>query len=172
MKPGDQISFLDDVGGGVILEVKQSEALILREDGFEEWHPLASLILRGDFSDSIGSIPMHKDLDREVIRQEPEEDRSKKRKVMEVDLHYGHLSGRSDRLATAHEKLTLQLDHARSMMERARKKKYTHVVFIHGVGKGKLRDELHKWLNAQSRCEFYDASFRDYGRGATEVRIW
>ena len=45
------------------------------------------------------------------------------------------------------------------------------VVFIHGVGEGVLKSELH-YLFSRYPVRFYDASFKKYGLGATEVYIY
>jgi dsDNA-specific endonuclease/ATPase MutS2 len=43
-------------------------------------------------------------------------------------------------------------------------------VVIHGVGKGRLRDEIRKQLSADN-IEHYDAPLSKYGFGATEIII-
>ena len=46
------------------------------------------------------------------------------------------------------------------------------MVFIHGVGEGVLKEELNTLLNRYNNVEYYDADFKTYGLGATEVRIF
>jgi dsDNA-specific endonuclease/ATPase MutS2 len=46
------------------------------------------------------------------------------------------------------------------------------MVFIHGVGEGVLRQELETLLGRYSNVQFYDADYKSYGIGATEVRIF
>ena len=46
------------------------------------------------------------------------------------------------------------------------------IVFIHGKGEGVLRAEIEKQLKSRYRhCEYQDASFQQYGFGATQVTI-
>ena len=46
------------------------------------------------------------------------------------------------------------------------------IVFIHGIGNGTLKKELHKSIESDYPvCQFEDASFKEYGFGATLVRI-
>ncbi len=93
------------------------------------------------------------------------------RNIKEVDLHIHELiddeSGMSD-----FDKLQFQLDTFHKEMKSAIKENYKRIVFIHGVGSGslklKLRNELqHKYKQYQ----FQDASFKEYGYGATMVLL-
>jgi dsDNA-specific endonuclease/ATPase MutS2 len=46
------------------------------------------------------------------------------------------------------------------------------VVFIHGKGNGSLKLELRKCLDRNyKRCQYQDASFEEYGGGATLVYV-
>lgn len=91
--------------------------------------------------------------------------------ILEVDLHIGELlddtRGMSNR-----EMLDYQLDKFREVMEKYKGKPEQRIVFIHGKGDGVLRkavlDELkHKY----PACRHQDASFQEYGFGATMVTI-
>ena len=50
-------------------------------------------------------------------------------------------------------------------------KKIPKIVFIHGVGEGVLKSELQSLLNKYS-VKYYDASYKKYGLGATEVYVY
>jgi dsDNA-specific endonuclease/ATPase MutS2 len=43
---------------------------------------------------------------------------------------------------------------------------------IHGVGNGKLKQEILAILKTVDGIEYFDASYKDYGYGATEIRIY
>ena len=46
------------------------------------------------------------------------------------------------------------------------------IIFIHGKGDGVLRSSLERELKQRYRsCTYQDASFREYGFGATQVTI-
>ncbi|MBN2261553.1 MAG: Smr/MutS family protein, partial [Prolixibacteraceae bacterium] len=50
------------------------------------------------------------------------------------------------------------------------KNRVKRVVFIHGVGNGVLKQEIAKRLSSKyARFQFQDASFKEYGFGATMV---
>ncbi len=67
--------------------------------------------------------------------------------------------------------LNLQLDTARGQLEFAMRKRIPKIVFIHGVGEGVLRQELETLFSRYNNVKFYDADYKTYGLGATEVRI-
>ena len=67
--------------------------------------------------------------------------------------------------------LNLQLDTAKRKVEFAIQKRISKIVFIHGVGEGVLKSELQSLLNKYP-VKHYDASFKNYGLGATEVYIY
>jgi dsDNA-specific endonuclease/ATPase MutS2 len=57
-------------------------------------------------------------------------------------------------------------------MDENHNKKGVKIVFIHGKGDGVLRSALVKELQAKYKtCRYQDASFREYGFGATMVTI-
>jgi len=97
--------------------------------------------------------------------------KSNDKNIKEIDLHITELiddeTGMSDK-----DKLDLQLDVFHKELKLAIKENYRRIVFIHGVGTGalklKLRSELqHKYKQYQ----FQDASFKEYGYGATMILI-
>lgn len=74
---------------------------------------------------------------------------------------------------TSGEVLTAQLARFNIVLETALKSgKRGKIVFIHGVGKGKLKYELKKVLDRQySKLRYQDASFAEYGYGAIMVFV-
>lgn len=94
-----------------------------------------------------------------------------KNEIVEVDLHANELLDTTAGMSNS-EILSYQLDRFREIMDQYKNKKGQKIVFIHGKGDGVLRkaviDELkHKYKN----CLYQDASFREYGFGATLVII-
>jgi len=67
--------------------------------------------------------------------------------------------------------LNLQLDTAKRKVEFAIQKRISKIVFIHGVGEGVLKSELLRLLNKYP-VKYYDASYKKYGLGATEVYVF
>lgn len=95
----------------------------------------------------------------------------KKSHVVEVDLHIGALLDDTHGMSNA-EMLNYQLDKFREVMEVYRNKREQQIVFIHGKGEGVLRKAILDELKRKySNCRFQDASFQEYGFGATMVTI-
>ena len=90
--------------------------------------------------------------------------------AMEVDLHAEKLLPDSRKIP-AHELLDLQVETARRQLEFALRKRIQRLVFIHGVGEGVLREELHTLLRRYEGLRYHDADYAAYGLGATEVYI-
>ena len=91
--------------------------------------------------------------------------------VLEVDLHINQLLDNLNGLTNA-DMLKYQLDKFNQTLQENVKRKGQKIVFIHGKGDGVLRNELLKQLKSKyPTCYSQDASFREYGFGATMVTI-
>ena len=97
--------------------------------------------------------------------------RGGKNEIIEVDLHIGELLDDTRGMSNS-EILNYQLDKFREVMEQYKNKREQRIVFIHGKGDGVLRkallDEMKRKYTA---CKTQDASFQEYGFGATMVTI-
>ncbi|MCF8360876.1 MAG: DUF2027 domain-containing protein [Prolixibacteraceae bacterium] len=99
---------------------------------------------------------------KKVEKQKPDE-------LVEVDLHIHELIDNWNGLSN-HEILELQMERFHSEMKVAIDNRAKRIVFIHGVGNGSLKQEIHKKLKSTyARFYFQDASFQEYGYGATMV---
>ena len=68
--------------------------------------------------------------------------------------------------------LNLQIDRFTEVMQQYLPYPGTRIVFIHGKGEGVLRQALMKELTHRFKGhDVSDASFREYGFGATQVTI-
>ena len=88
-----------------------------------------------------------------------------------VDLHASELLDNTNGL-TPTDILNHQLDVFRKTLKEYEKQKGTKIIFIHGKGEGVLRKALVNELQYRYKSYTYqDASFREYGYGATQVTI-
>ncbi len=90
----------------------------------------------------------------------------------EVDLHLEVLrpDGTADLSNTA--MLRLQLDAFEDTLSRALATNMHEIVFIHGIGAGVLRKEIHRQLSRNKDIKFFeDAQKGKFGFGATLVRL-
>lgn len=91
--------------------------------------------------------------------------------IVEIDLHIEELLDDTHGMSNG-EILNYQMDKFREVMEKYKGKREQKVVFIHGKGDGILRKTLINELKYKfSTCRFQDASFQEYGFGATMVTI-
>lgn len=88
-----------------------------------------------------------------------------------IDLHAEKLLDSTGGLSSA-DILNYQLDHFRKIMKEHRQEKGKKIIFIHGKGEGVLRHAIIHELNYRYRpCTYQDASFQEYGYGATQITI-
>lgn len=90
---------------------------------------------------------------------------------IEVDLHIAELT---DSVAGLEPKdmLEMQLEEVRRTMKAHSRHIGQKIVFIHGKGEGVLRKEMMKLLKKEyPECDIQDASFREYGFGASLITI-
>jgi len=91
--------------------------------------------------------------------------------VIEVDLHINELVDSTSGMSNG-DMLQMQLDKFHEVLTENRNRKGQKIVFIHGKGEGVLRKELEKLLKTRYKSYYFqDASFREYGFGATMVTI-
>lgn len=91
--------------------------------------------------------------------------------LIEVDLHIHQLIDTTAGMNNA-DMLNLQLDKFRETIEANKTKKGQKIVFIHGKGEGVLRKAITDELNRKyKQFSVQDASFKEYGFGATLITI-
>lgn len=142
------------------------------------------LVTKGDKVDQISSDELNSEISEKNINTERNqklvkggnphrkgESPFKKLPLIEVDLHIGELT---DTLAGMEPKdmLEMQLEEVRKTMKSHEKRRGQKIVFIHGKGEGVLRKAVLDFLKKNyPKAELQDASFREYGFGATLVTI-
>ncbi len=91
--------------------------------------------------------------------------------IEEVDLHIHKIVDDYAGLPEG-EMLRIQLDKFSNALEKAIQRRTKKIVFIHGVGNGKLKFEIRKALDTKyPDLTYQDASFKEYGFGATLVKL-
>lgn len=157
---------LDDDQRGEVSKVQKNRITIVNEFGFEESYYSNELILDKKL-----------EVDTVIVKTEntdPKRQNQKKavkESVKEIDLHIGQLVD-SYRNMSNYDMLQVQLNKIIEEMDLAIAQKKKELIFIHGHGTGKLKEEMMKLLkknyqNAKTR----DASFRKFNGGATHVEF-
>lgn len=86
----------------------------------------------------------------------------------EIDLHIEELIESHAGMSNA-QIIELQLKHFKQELDNAIANNFKKITFIHGVGIGRLKQEIHSILKTYDRIRFHDAPYSKYGFGATEV---
>ncbi len=108
--------------------------------------------------------------DARTVQSRPARKAGKDEPVV-TDLHANELLDTTAGLSAA-DILNYQLDVFRKKMDEYKGKHGTKLIFIHGKGEGVLRHAIIHELNYRYKnCSYQDASFREYGYGATQVTI-
>jgi hypothetical protein len=89
----------------------------------------------------------------------------------EVDLHIEELLDNWAGLSNA-QLIDVQLKHMQKALDEAIANHYQRIIFIHGVGNGRLKSEVRRILSGYTGIRFHDASYQRYGFGATEVLLY
>ncbi len=177
MKKGDTVETIDDAIKGVVIRVENDTVTILSEDDFEMQFEINELVVMNAkipdaalLPEDPGAILIEKESSKPLksIRIKPKQ---RTQPAMEVDLHIHKLINSSKGMAN-HDMLNIQLDTAKRQLDFAIRKRIQRVVFIHGIGDGVLRAELEYLFRRYENMKYYDADFKKYGRGATEVYIF
>ena len=172
---GNKVAVLDDVLKGSVVKIDGENIAVKTDDGMilnflkselvkieKEQHELSK------FSD------INHQLLKEKIASQPDKKsafkKDKNEVIFEVDLHINQLV-KSSKGMDNYDMLNLQLDTAKRKLEYAISKRILKIVFIHGVGEGVLKSELVR-LFQKYPVRFYDASYKKYGLGATEVVVF
>ncbi|WP_158850936.1 Smr/MutS family protein [Algibacter sp. L1A34] len=178
-KINDFVLVLDENLSGSIKSISGNTISIETTDGFLLDFEAGELVKDTSKSDFKSGIFSHKSISS-VLDEKEKPSRRKSVKVkakeryeptMEVDLHINQLV-KSPRGMSNHDMLTTQLDTARHKLDWAISKRIQKVVFIHGVGEGVLKIELEYLFGRYNNVKFYDANYKKYGLGATEVYIY
>ena len=172
---GNKVAVLDDVLKGVVTDVSDNQVIIETEDGMK-FSFLSSELVRIDKDQH--ELSKFSDINNPLLKEKTKLNDSKKslfkkdknEVVLEVDLHINQLTN-STRGLDNYDMLNLQLDTAKRKVEFAIQKRISKIVFIHGVGEGVLKSELLRLLNKYP-VKYYDASYKKYGLGATEVYVF
>ena len=176
---GNMVEAIDDAISGKVIAINGSMVTIEADEGFQfQFDATELIVINNQDSMQIEALANQDIVD--IKLQKAEQKQLKRRFVKAkdrhkptfvVDLHIHQLTD-STKGMTNFDMLNLQLDSARKQLEFAIRKRMPKMVFIHGVGEGVLREELYTLLRRYNNVNFYDADYKTYGIGATEVRIF
>ena len=172
---GNKVAVLDDVLKGKVIHINGDEISVETTDGMIFKFNSSELVKVDIEQHELSKYSdINNSLLKEKISQNPPKKslfkKEKKEVILEVDLHINKLV-KSTRNMDNYDILNIQLDTAKNKVEFAISKRISKIVFIHGVGEGVLKSELQRLLNKYP-IKYYDASYKKYGLGATEVYVF
>ena len=85
-------------------------------------------------------------------------------------MHINELIDKTNGLSNF-EMLNIQLECFEKELDMAIAKKFKKIIFIHGVGNGRLKQEIISILKTTNGLTYHDASYKEYGYGATQINI-
>jgi hypothetical protein len=150
------------------------EGAYVVNDYFDE-KAIVNFILKGTMESKLDELTGQQlkqiVLEKQVERIIPKAKRKENKEILEIDLHIHELLDDIRGLSNK-EMLGYQLEKFHQVMEENKTNKNKKIVFIHGVGNGVLKTEIRKALDRKYKWHSYqDASFKEYGYGATMVII-
>lgn len=174
-KIGNKVAVLDDVLKGKVVNIEGNVISIETSDGMI-FNFLPSELVRIDVEQH--ELSKFSDINNIFLKEKITFNNRKKslfkkeknETILEVDLHINQLV-KSAKGLDNYDMLNLQLDTAKRKIEYAIYKRISKIVFIHGVGEGVLKSELQSLLSKYP-VKYYDASYKKYGLGATEVYVF
>jgi|TARA_B110000967_G_scaffold119115_1_gene121830 hypothetical protein len=172
---GKKVAVLDDILKGVIVSLNGQVVGIKDNDGMVyEYNQNELVVIEEDQHQLSKYSDINNPLFNDKLQDQKVKGSSFKKEnnevILEVDLHINQLI-KSTTGMDNFEMLSLQLETAKRKIEYAISKRISKIIFIHGVGEGVLKSELH-YLFGRYPVRFYDASYKKYGLGATEVYVF
>ena len=184
-KIGDKVRFLNSDGHGIIIKILDSQRVELENNfGFQEEYKISEIVPERNQEDyetenlafdnevksKINAEKINKknfDLKRKFRHLEKY---GYKERVV-LDLHIENLIDSHHGLSNS-AILKIQMTNFKDFLNKSIYKKQRKIVVIHGVGEGVLRHEIRKELDIyHPYFEYFDASYDEFGYGATEIRL-
>lgn len=202
IKVGDRVALIDGTEKGVVVSIESTCAKVLLDNGLEIPVLFSGLVVYSDtkyqsslltqsieendrtehskdsFNWNTQKYIIKKVIDKDfqvprekLINEKHQKIKSELNEAWEIDLHIQELVEDYKHLSNG-EILEIQLHHFRRFLHHAFSKRIRKLIVIHGVGTGRLKGEIGVILSGYTNLEYYDASYKIYGKGATEVRIY
>lgn len=184
-KIGDKVRFLNSDGYGIITKILGLNTVDLENNfGFQEEYKISELVPERSQNDyktdnlsfdnqlksKINSDKTNKNL-TDLKRKFNHLEKYGSNDRVVIDLHIENLIDSYKGMSNG-EILKIQMTRFKRFLNNSIDRRQRKVVVIHGVGEGVLRHEIRKELDIyHPYFEYYDASYEEFGYGATEIRL-
>lgn len=174
-KVNEKVRFLYETGEGTILEViSSSKFKVLDAIGFERIMQLNEIVKIHQNHVNLENEEALSLIEDKLVAISPIIKKKEKglnpNEFWEIDLHIEELIDSHVGMSNF-EILSKQLKEFKAFYKKAKSKRIRKIVVIHGVGEGVLKEEIRSYLHKQEGIEYYDADYREYGKGATAVEL-
>jgi len=160
---GEQISILNETGKYTVISIHITHVVVEDEHGFEQKVPLnlavkatavktTHIVLKDELLDS----------DKRSLKN--------KMQIPSIDLHIESLL-EYDAKMNSFDKLNFQLRKFREFVNTNLTKRKTKLLVIHGVGEGRLKNEIGALIARNDGYSMHDANYSRGGVGASYIEI-
>ena len=185
LKIGDKVRFLNSDGHGIITKILDLERVELENNfGFLEEYKISELVPERKQEDyQTENLTFDKEIKSKINAEKTNNknfdlkrkfrhlQRYGSKEIVVLDLHIENLIDSHNGMSNS-AILKIQMTHFKTFLNKSIDKKQRKIVVIHGVGEGVLRHEIRKELDIyHPYFEYYDASYDEFGYGATEIRL-
>ena len=160
---GEKVSLLKESGIFIILEIQTNIAIVRDEFSFERKVLRSELVKRQE-------IPLHGNIPKKEFDLQQKTVKDNKGQLPQIYLHIEHLI-ETDSLLSAHDKFLLQIDTFKRFTNQMIQKKTNRFIVIHGVGEGKLIQEIRFLIQSKEGFSLHDANYSPRGVGASFIEI-
>lgn len=174
---GEKVAFLFEKGGGIVKSFTDGRIVVEDEDGFDRlFFPNELAKIHGTEynlpDDNVAQINEDDSISksRHTVRKDFKTGIHKPIDIWEIDLHVESILNSHAGMSHA-DILSFQIRELHNFFKKAKENHIRKLIIIHGVGAGVLKDEVRIFLSKKEGIEFFDADFREYGKGATAVEI-
>jgi hypothetical protein len=161
IKIGMRVKWLDKPWSGIVQEVSASRALVLIDDGFEEWEQISKLINALD-TNELDSV--------EIFDSKNEQKHVEVRPIItnEIDLHIENLYVDWKQIPK-NKILERQLLAFKEEFQMCIKDNVDELIVIHGKGSGILKENIIRFLKQVTAKSYEEMTFGKYRQAAIKI---
>ncbi len=160
---GEYVSLLKEEGKFKILTLKNDTVFIEDEYGFEREIQLKELVKRRE-------IPLPINFQSKDNKQEQKSKAKNTSDIPLIDLHMEMLEVPTNNMNT-HDIFLHQIHVFKKFTNKMIQLQHPKFIVIHGVGEGKLKNEIKLLVNGNNGLIMHDANYSNRGVGASLIEI-
>ena len=160
---GERISILNETGKYTVIHVDSTHVLVEDEHGFEQKVPLKLAV-------KATTVKTTKIILKDELLDSDKKSLKNKMQMPSIDLHIESLL-EYDAKMNAFDKLNYQMRQFREFVNKNLAKRQTKLLVIHGIGEGRLKNEIGALIARNDGYSMHDANYSRGGVGASYIEI-